>query len=469
MYFSHIKEPLADVIAPYSAGLHDLRYKAKILHRDISDNNVMFEWGPDGRPNFILIDFDMAKVIPTQKEKPVSRSEHRTGTLMFMAVDLIQDAADSKEKGHKRIPHYVRHEYESLLYLAYRYTVLGLTSKGTEERNNYIDILREWETSSLRAIVGIKKEFRKQAQWKLPLKAQKAGLLPWFKRWGRVFRDLSVAQDSHISAVEDAEIAGQPAPPFDLETMEGYLTRDNLRRALAWTDTAVYDKPAKGADEDCLRNIVWPSNIEGSSIKSGTAWKELLRAKERAQKAAEKSTATVAGDTTAPGEPSKTGDASAANKRDRHAPAARAKAKAAARAEAVQAASPAKKTQLRLRRSSRLAQKVLSIGNKESEGQHEVIPTLATVTERQRGPSGADEDHRGEVAIAAPGTMSAAIEEAQAATPYANSDTSGPKSRKATKSKAVRALKAAARPGIVDNEMRRKLRLRATSGKAAQV
>lgn len=67
------------------------------------------------------------------------------------------------------------------------------------------------------------------------------------------------------------------------------------------------------------------------------------------------------------------------------------------------------------------------------------------------------------------------MEEAQGAAPCANSPaeanrgTSGTKSRRLTRAKKVRALKAAAGPEIVDNEMRRKLRPRVTSGKAAQV
>ncbi|THH00129.1 hypothetical protein EW026_g2354 [Hermanssonia centrifuga] len=47
--------------------LHDLRYKAKILHRNISCNNIMYEMRR-GRPYFILIDFDFAAILDAKRK-----------------------------------------------------------------------------------------------------------------------------------------------------------------------------------------------------------------------------------------------------------------------------------------------------------------------------------------------------------------------------------------------------------------
>ena len=49
----------ADVSHMTCTGLHDLRYKANMLHRDISVNNIMYQMR-NGRHHFVLIDFDMA-------------------------------------------------------------------------------------------------------------------------------------------------------------------------------------------------------------------------------------------------------------------------------------------------------------------------------------------------------------------------------------------------------------------------
>ena len=76
-------------------GLHDLRYKAGILHRDISVNNIMYEI-QDNAYYFILIDFDMAIFVEDKRGNSTYKtsSKHRTGTLPFISFELILDVVE---------------------------------------------------------------------------------------------------------------------------------------------------------------------------------------------------------------------------------------------------------------------------------------------------------------------------------------------------------------------------------------
>ncbi|EKM51936.1 uncharacterized protein PHACADRAFT_212551 [Phanerochaete carnosa HHB-10118-sp] len=123
--------------------ISDLRFKAQILHRDISYNNFMVQRrGADEAPLFILNDFDLAtRVTPNGEPVAGPSSKHRTGTLPFMARDVLyglwwafekieeeeedddDDDDDEEEEEEKQevlpVPyHLVRFDYESLLYVA---------------------------------------------------------------------------------------------------------------------------------------------------------------------------------------------------------------------------------------------------------------------------------------------------------------------------------------------------------------
>ncbi|KAG8705376.1 hypothetical protein FRC11_009085 [Ceratobasidium sp. 423] len=80
---------------------HEL-YKIKILHCDISARNMMYD--PVGREPY-LIDVDLGKSVD---RLALPSSNHRTGTLPFMATDLL--VTDPP-------PHLYRHDLESFFYV----------------------------------------------------------------------------------------------------------------------------------------------------------------------------------------------------------------------------------------------------------------------------------------------------------------------------------------------------------------
>ena len=86
--------------------------KASVLHQDLSPANVMCqvltEAGTRSKViKLVIIDFDLATRVDTAKD--YTSSVHRTGTVPFMATELIHSASK---------PHHLRHDFESVFYIA---------------------------------------------------------------------------------------------------------------------------------------------------------------------------------------------------------------------------------------------------------------------------------------------------------------------------------------------------------------
>lgn len=83
--------------------LRSLYQDGKILHRDISENNVIItDAENDEEPKGMLIDLDLAKEL----DSGPSGARHRTGTMEFMAIEVLKGKA-----------HTYRHDLESFFYV----------------------------------------------------------------------------------------------------------------------------------------------------------------------------------------------------------------------------------------------------------------------------------------------------------------------------------------------------------------
>jgi serine/threonine protein kinase len=92
-------EALRDAIV----GHKSLLEKGKILHRDISENNIIItEAATKGDPKGMLINLDLAKELDSLP----SGASHRTGTMQCMAIEVLQG------KGRT-----YRHDLESFFYV----------------------------------------------------------------------------------------------------------------------------------------------------------------------------------------------------------------------------------------------------------------------------------------------------------------------------------------------------------------
>jgi serine/threonine protein kinase len=80
-----------------------LYYDRKILHRDISENNItVTDAEGEGGPRGMLIDLDLVNEL----DSGPSGARHRTGTMEFMAIEVLEGRA-----------HTYRHDLEPFTYV----------------------------------------------------------------------------------------------------------------------------------------------------------------------------------------------------------------------------------------------------------------------------------------------------------------------------------------------------------------
>ncbi|KAL2050081.1 hypothetical protein ABVK25_009691 [Lepraria finkii] len=122
-----------------------LYLKGNILHRDISENNIIIT-NPKETGGFagMLIDLDLAKVLGSRR----SGARHQTGTMEFMAIEVLQG-----------IDHSYRHDLESFFYV-----LLWIVARRAWEREFFClpvdrpkrNILKKWYTGSFDDIADAK-------------------------------------------------------------------------------------------------------------------------------------------------------------------------------------------------------------------------------------------------------------------------------------------------------------------------
>ncbi|KAL8897148.1 MAG: hypothetical protein Q9207_007359 [Kuettlingeria erythrocarpa] len=141
---SELLKALRDAIKAHRS----LYTKGKILHRDISENNIIIT-NPSEADGFtgMLIDEDLAKEIGSGR----SGARHQTGTMEFMAIEVL-----------RRIAHTYRHDLESFFYVLLWMCARRTWERGFEckpedrpERN----ILTKWYTGSFDDIADAKKGY----------------------------------------------------------------------------------------------------------------------------------------------------------------------------------------------------------------------------------------------------------------------------------------------------------------------
>lgn len=140
------KSPLEIVATLYDAiKVHEsLFIKAKILHRDISENNIIIA-EPKKADGFkgMLIDLDLAKEVG----QGPSGARHRTGTMEFMAIEVLQG-----------ISHTYRHDLEAFFYvLIWLCARRGWALSAHKKNQPRESMLRQWYTGSYQDIARNKR------------------------------------------------------------------------------------------------------------------------------------------------------------------------------------------------------------------------------------------------------------------------------------------------------------------------
>ena len=123
------------------AGYEWVHETGKILHRDISINNIMYREDAK-RISGVLIDYDLAVDVDRSHELGQS-SKQRTGTKPFMAIGLLADSPET---------HNFKHDLESLFY-CYLWMLLKNEVCLVSDKSDttvHVHPLEEWETLPLR-------------------------------------------------------------------------------------------------------------------------------------------------------------------------------------------------------------------------------------------------------------------------------------------------------------------------------
>ncbi|KAJ7747934.1 hypothetical protein DFH07DRAFT_830621 [Mycena maculata] len=220
----------------------ELFSKRKILHRDISINNIMLiphpaTWNtilpptssasvalaghhpltvpvsgpalaappaPPGHRRGLLIDLDYSLVIEPGGERGPPATGHRTGTLPFMAVDVLCD-------GGNLPAHEPRHDLESMLYVLIWICVHYAGPLNVERQNfNIVDSeLRDWVSGSSYEGIGKMKDaaLRNPKFWDRVL----GEFAPYFEQlkpcvsaWKQLYVDENLAYDAVLDVLRSA-------------------------------------------------------------------------------------------------------------------------------------------------------------------------------------------------------------------------------------------------------------------------
>ncbi|KAG5332065.1 hypothetical protein C0989_007265 [Termitomyces sp. Mn162] len=102
--------------------------EAEVLHRDISNGNIMFKRHADGAVQGYLIDWDLSLDLNLASNQSAEAQPERTGTWQFLAIRLVQPKEIEKPLIQDRIDD-VESFYHVFLWLALRYTAHELDSE----------------------------------------------------------------------------------------------------------------------------------------------------------------------------------------------------------------------------------------------------------------------------------------------------------------------------------------------------
>ncbi|GJE88178.1 fungal protein kinase-like protein [Phanerochaete sordida] len=244
--FSTSAKYLGEMVYQMLDCLHDLRHRALILHRDISFNNIMVLLdGPDGKPLFILNDFDLATRVTKDGQQVASAtSKHRTGTLPFMAWEVLYDLYATHENvnainTNSTAPHRLRYDFESLLYVA-MWCASQCEPVSKPLAHTFAAQAKRWELGAYQDLYLRKSELLGEApQCNMSNALSNFNFTPrfepwreWFEAWLETVAPSVPLGKTYGTEAYPSKVYFKKQPDFDYETMKGVWTRDAIVSAL---------------------------------------------------------------------------------------------------------------------------------------------------------------------------------------------------------------------------------------------
>ena len=123
----------------------------KILHRDISLNNIIITDPKADGFSGMLIDLDLATSIDVNGKNERSGAQKMTGTLKYMAIEVVEFAF---RDARRDLEHTYRHDLESFFYV---FLDICINYGRTDGSKSEGDALREWYIGSYRGIAFTKR------------------------------------------------------------------------------------------------------------------------------------------------------------------------------------------------------------------------------------------------------------------------------------------------------------------------
>lgn len=140
------------------AGLKELRYRARILHQDISGSNIMAKM-VEKEPHVVIIDFDLAAYVRIHGSRAGQTALHRTGTLPFMSKDVIDSSLDPGSKRYAEFQRRLWHGLESIFYLAIWWPVSVPVATDPAKRKEQKQALADWSVRNGSQVSSTKASF----------------------------------------------------------------------------------------------------------------------------------------------------------------------------------------------------------------------------------------------------------------------------------------------------------------------
>lgn len=182
----------------------------------------------------ILNDFDVATRVG-DKGLPVAgnSSRHRTGTLPFMSLDILQNLRTST--------HYLRHDLEGVFWVALWCLVKFPRSKNSTEENTRRKALLDWEKGGLTAICNRKLSLLTEGSTLavIPLTPE---MQPHYRSWIMLFAEVLSSAYSTLNTMNRMHITRGLAPwnshlekmesAFVPETIDNGVTCEKIREQL---------------------------------------------------------------------------------------------------------------------------------------------------------------------------------------------------------------------------------------------
>jgi hypothetical protein len=183
----------------------------KILHRDISLNNLMLR-KEDDKVYAVLNDFDLA----VSADVKSTSSKQRTGTKPFMAIDLLRPDPPV---------HMYRHDLESMFYV-----LVWTTSRFHNGGEIGMPPLQEWADNDGVTLTE-KKSFFVMMSEPPPLTPQFGSFRRWVVSMQTIFRDGFYSRTKYLAERSLASLESSSSS-FEDETLGGFVTFDKFQAIL---------------------------------------------------------------------------------------------------------------------------------------------------------------------------------------------------------------------------------------------